>query len=397
MAVTSIQDWNDFLNSVGENFYDLVHGEDENSTQFTRVDYYNALQYRGAYCCQWQNDINYVVACIGDFSLNYGQEIIFKSDTICSSSNVNSYRVNNGNVDTTALNYQITAPRSYIANNQNYWIGSDSLVYMKDASNVLRSSVFTTIQSMSEGISGSSFYNESYGRQIKLNSGHCTLLRNSNGYDYYFSGSYNPPTFTESGQLTCPLIIDDYPIIFNSNWFSNRTVINNIKNSYVNNGDTITTYTYNIDTDNYITVNYSTDIDDVPTGYIDILPTGQISFDDLFDMFNTILAPLVGVGLDLPDWNDYLPPAVTGDVNVNIDFPNVTGEYPIETIAPLSSEFFVDTLPALPALTMDNVLANQTAGAVGAGFTFFDGLGLLSPFITLAIVRLLVSKFRGDS
>lgn len=400
MSVTSVQDWNEFLHRVGENFYDLVHGSDENSTEYTRIDYNNAVSYRGAYTCQGYNDVNYVVTCIGDFSLIYGQQMVFKSDTICNNCNENSVGVNNGYFNPSDCDFQITAPYSYIATNQSFWIGSDNIVYMKNASNVYTSNLFKTISSIYDSELDSRFYKETNGRKLVLNNGHTTLLFDYNGYDYYFSGNNHPSSFMYSGNLSAPVIIDQYPIIINTKWINqNSTYVNDVKNIYVNNGDTVTNYTYNIDNNNYITVNYSTDGNGQPTGYIDINPTGQISFDDLFDMFNTILAPIVG--LDLPDWNDYLPPVVTGDVdvNVNIDLPDVTGEYPAETITPIESDVYnimsIDSMPQLPSLTgIDN---GESAAVLSSSFTFLDGCGLLMPFVTIAIIRLLISKFRGDS
>lgn len=404
MSLLSIDDWQNFMNGVGEDFYDLVH--DAGGQSDTKVDYPQAIQYKGAYKVQYPNDVNYYLPVIGDFSLIYGSELVFKNYDILINSNKTSSGIISGS---SALPYEIIAlieaPHSYTATGSEYEIFKSSNGYyyvaMKDASNNYNRNIFHneldfTIQ-YGDGTLNKQTWSQ-YGSALKLNTSSIDLLYDSSGYDYYFQGSYDLPSFSRYDPIS-PIIVNNYPCIVNTNYISSPAFINDVKNNYFETGDTVTTYTYNIDNNNYITTNYTVDSDGVPTGYIDIQPTGNISFDDLFDLFNTILAPLVGVGLDLPDWTDYEPqyPAVTGDINVNIDLPDVTWSENPTTIRPIESEvnyIMSDGFPQLPSVTMD---VDNSVGALNAGFTFYDGLGLLSPFIILAVIRLLISKFRGDS
>lgn len=410
MSLVSIDDWQNFLNTVGGDFYDLVHGKDENNTEFTRIQYDNAVQYKGVYFVynNGGSSYDYSIPCLVDFHLCQGIQNVVTFDRLCLNSNrrtQQSYDTSNTYDD---IDLSIDCALSYLVTDNPYWIGSDNYVWMKNASDQWHNDIFK--------YTFNAVYHNSYnpvkqvieeelnGQKLLLNNSKIDYYQNYQGFDDWFGNGDIPEfyNFSHISTYTAPSILNTSPVIINSNSINtNSSWVFNIKNSYVNNGDTITNYTYNIDNNNYITVNYSTDGDGVPTGYIDVQPTGNISFDDLFDMFNTILAPLVGVGLDLPDWTDYEPhyPIVTGDINVNIDIPDVTGEYPAETITPIDSDVYnimsIDSLPQLPSLTgIDN---GETAAALGSSFTFLDGCGLLMPFVTIAIIRLLISKFRGDS
>lgn len=405
MSLLSIDDWNEFLFNVGQDFYDLVH---DTGDQYTDINYPLSISYYGAYTIYNNGGMSrdYSVPVLGWFTAQTDVQTLFEVDTVAFDSNITSYYAKETG-QPTIFNAVIKSPNSYIGYSHNYFLFNDK-IWMRNASNEWKTDIFqvdidleTPLNSNPDYILSS--HQKYYGKELNLNQHSVSLSRDVNGVSYYFSNSPQLlfDWYNLSSPLFTPSIVKDYPVIINSNNYDSNynTYYNYVQNLYIDNGDSITNYTYNIDNNNYITVNYSTDGNGVPTGFIDVKPTGNISFDDLFDMFNTILAPLVGVGLDIPDWNTYLPPVVTGDINVNIDIPDVTGQYPAETITPLDSDVYnimpLDSLPQLPSLTgIDN---GETAAALGSSFTFMDGCGLLMPFVTVAIIRLLISKFRGDS
>lgn len=404
----SIDNWHDFMFKVGEDFYEFIHGVDDNATQYTKVEYPYTLNYTGVYSIQLNSgsSYDYGVPYLCDFALVRDQTSVITGFTPLFHSNQTSGLIDETYFNSTTLRTSVNCANSFTGADKPYWIGSDNYVWKRNASDTWYSNIFRydfLLQREINGINYTLSDLSNSGQQILLSSNHVSLLYNYNGYDYYLSQS--PQSYNSSSYVfsqIAPSIVDTFPVILNSTEFNvNASVTNSIKNIYTDNSTTNQTYTYNIDNNNYITVNYPVDGDGLPTGYIDIQPNGDISFDDLFDMFNTILAPLVGVGLDMPDWTDYEPqyPIVTGDINVNIDIPDVTGEYPVETITPIESDVYnimsIDSMPQLPSLTgIDN---GESAAALGSSFTFLDGCGLLMPFVTIAIIRLLISKFRGDS
>ena len=425
----TINDWNDFLYKLGENFYDFVHGQDTSYDDLTPVSYPYFISYKGAGCLPIGfgssiSDNLQPYTC--DFIIDSNHQYVFDNVVLCDGiTNKSGYYAKQVLDRVIDVDFSVSLANSYFNDGKPFYVNNVNYVGKYNAANSFKTGIFSfdflynyytdnshsIIRSVSKVGSGKPVILSSFSTHM-----YSDYTVDGVHYDYYFDGTLpvSLDSSYDSSGFQSPSIITDSPVYVNSSSFNVSSNWNtSVKNIYIDNGDTITTYNYTTNEGDNITINYSVDGDGIPTGYIDFPISNDISFDDLFDMFNTILAPLVGIGLDVPDWNTYLPPVVTGVggdtyinngdiVNVdgdyyNVDFPAFTGEYPIETIAPLSTEFFIGTPPALPALTMDNAIANETASAVGAGFTFFDGLGLFTPFIILATVRLLVSKFRGDS
>lgn len=414
----SIQDWNTFMNKVGEDFYDFIHGVDDENTQYTPVSYPYVISYTGVetfpigFSSSYADNLHPFLCYFAlDNNSNSVLNVVDIYDGWTNKTGSNAYSYLNNFV---SLDFNIDCLNSF--SGSDFLVDQNNQVLKLNASGNNAYSIFkydfvyqyytssshTTVTNINKSLSG---------KTLHLNSNSTDVYTDytdgfGNRYDYFFTGnipalvnSYYEPS---SNDFLSPARINNQPLIINSaNWNVNNSFNTNVKNQYINNGDTITTYNYTTNEGDNITINYSIDGDGVPTGYIDmpISPDVGISFDDLFDMFNTILAPLVGVGLDLPDWNDFQPPVVTGDIIVNVDLPDVTGEYPAETITPIESDVYnimsIDSMPQLPSLTgIDN---GESSAALGASFTFLDGCGLLMPFLTIAIIRLLISKFRGDS
>lgn len=387
MSLLSIDDWKDFMYNVGEDFYDLVHGEEDLAVIPSFYCQYKGLgSFRNSSLSQSNGNYFRFFTC--DVTVSKGiKDCLSNMQWIKSNNNYEPFQWYVDALQISSLNSFVDYPIKVSQNGQ----------ISRQFANGNWTNLGWEYETAFYRGSGMPYATGSGTMGLTLNSNIATMVDNGDG-------SYSVSNVTclnygsnDTALTTLPSMVMEYPCIITD--ITNP--VYNTWNTYItNNNYSLDTYNYTTDNGDTINVYVSPE-----TGFVVPDFSVPLTFDDLLDIFNTIICPVINVANDFPSdtlfppIDTFQPPVVTGDININIDLPDVTGEYPSETITPIESDVYnimsIDSMPELPSLTgIDN---GESAVALGTSFTFLDGCGLLMPFVTIAIIRLLISKFRGDS